>query len=91
MKVDRLGSWANCALLVVVQSDNGANLELEWKGRWRFAGFSIIIDVVPVCAVANVTQDSVDLLRIPWNRAEVWQWGSARLRSEVCGSESILV
>ena len=69
----RLGPRANRALVVAGHSDDRADLELEREGRWRFAGGAILIHVVPVGAVADVAQDSGDLIVILWNRSEVRQ------------------
>ena len=73
--IGRLGPRANRALVVAGHSDDRADLELEREGRWGFAGFAKHIHVVPVGAVADVAQDSGDLIVIPWNRSEVRQWG----------------
>ena len=76
--VGGFGPRANRALVVAGHSDDRANLELEREGRWRFAGFAEMIHVVPVGAVADVAQDSGDLIAciivvIIWNRSEVRQ------------------
>ena len=67
----RLGPRANHALVVAGHSDDRADLELEWKGHWRFARSATKIHVVPVGAVSDVAQDSGDLFANPWNRSEV--------------------
>ena len=69
----RLGPWTNRTLVVAGHSDNRADLELEWKGHWRFAGLANPIHVVPIGAIADVAQDSGELFAIPWNRLEVQQ------------------
>ena len=69
--VGRLGPRANRALVVAGHLDDLVDLELEREGRWRFAGVTLIIHVVPVGAIADVAQDSGDFFVILWNRSEV--------------------
>ena len=73
-----LGPRANRALAVIGHSDERADLELEREGRWWFAGVAILIHVVPVGAVADVAQDSGDLVGVPWKGSQDCSCGNMR-------------